>query len=71
MAKKMTPGELRAKAKTMLEQAKIEEDKLYMKAGRLAQKELNMKGAFSSNDPLKLKTAIDELKNKINKILEG
>ena len=53
MAKKMTPGQLRAKAKAMLEQAKIEEDRLFMNAGKLAFNELNKDAAdsFALNFP--------------------
>ncbi len=69
MAKKMSPSALRAKAKQMLELAKQVEDKLYMQVGRMVEKELNKKGAFSSNDANEFKTEIDKLKGKINKVL--
>ena len=70
MAKKMSPSALRAKAKQMLELANQAEDKLYMQVGRMLEKELSKKDAFSSNDANALKAEIDKLKNKINKILE-
>lgn len=70
MAKKMSPSALRAKAKAMLEQAKLEEDKLYMKIGRLVEKELK-KDTFSSEDVTELRAGIDRLKEKISKVLEG
>ena len=69
MAKKLPPAKLREKAKQLLEQAKIEENKQYEKAGRLAAKTLNKKGAFVSDDADELKTEIDRLKNEIRKIL--
>ena len=69
MAKKMSPSALRAKAKQMLELANKAEDKLYMQVGRMVEKELNKKDAFLSNAANALKAEIDELKNKISKIL--
>ena len=69
MARKLTPEKLRKKAKQLLEQAKIEENKQYEKAGRLAAKTLNKKGAFMSDDAGELKAEIDRLKNEIRKIL--
>ena len=65
----MSPSALRAKAKQMLELANKAEDKLYMQVGRMVEKELNKKDAFLSNDANALKAEIDELKNKISKIL--
>lgn len=69
MAKKMSPSALRAKAKVMLEQAKLEEDKLYMKIGRTVEKELK-KDTFSSENATELRAGIDRLKEKISKVLE-
>jgi len=70
MSKKGSPKELRAKAKEMLEQAKIEEDKQYMKIGRMVEKELNKKDAFSSDDVVELRAEIDKIKEKICQILK-
>ncbi len=69
MAKKLPPAKLREKARELLELAKIEENKQYEKAGRLAANVLNKKGAFVSDDAGELKTEIDSLKNEIRKIL--
>ena len=71
MAKKITPSALRAKAKAMLEQATLVEDKLYMKVGRMVAKELNKKDAFTSKNDSDLKAEIGNLKEKTNQILEG
>ena len=71
MAKKLTPEKLREKAKQLLEQAKIEENKQYEKAGRLAVKTLNKKGAFVSDNLDEIKAEIQRLKKKINEIFES
>jgi len=69
MANKMSPSALRLKAKQMLELANQAEDKLYMKVGRMVEKEIQIKDSFSSNNATELKAEIDKLKKKIHKIL--
>ena len=69
MAKKMSPKELRAKAKELV-QAKLEEDKQYMKIGRLVEKELNKNEAFSSEDIGKIKVENGSLKREIYQIIK-
>ncbi len=71
MASKKLPAVLRAEAKALMEKAKIEEDKLYMRVGRMTEKEFKKQDAFTSDDPAKLRTEIEELKTKIQKILGG
>ena len=69
MSPKKSPAALRAEAKALMEKAKIEEDKLYMKVGRLVEKELKKKDAFTSDDSAQLRAEIEVLKVKIKKIL--
>lgn len=69
MSPKKSPAVLRAEAKALLEKAKIEEDKLYTRVGRLAHKELKKRDAFTSDDPAEIKVEIAALKAKIQKIL--
>ena len=71
MAKKMTPQELREKAKTMIEQAKEEEDKRHLRVGRIFTKQLLNSDAFTSNDLVTIKDEIQELRNKVEKIING
>ena len=69
MANKMSPSALRAKAKQILDLANQAEDKLYMKVGRMVEKELQINDSFSSNNADELKAEMDKLKKKIQKIL--
>ena len=60
MAKKLTPAQLRAKAKALQMKATEEENKRYIRIGKLIEKKI-IKAEFSSIDVAELKREIQAI----------